>query len=78
MSGRLKGSDVSNVRQFEPRIQRQELEDRRSLLERRLEDGYRRIDEALADGQDVAEWERFWIRLLGEYEALCDDLAQAA
>jgi hypothetical protein len=69
---------VSNVRQFEPRIQRQELEDRRSLLERRLEDGYRRIDEALADGQDVAEWERFWIRLLGEYEALCDDLAQAA
>ncbi len=55
-----------------------ELEWRRESLARRLEDGYRRIDQAIAAGEDVAEWERFWIRLLREYEAICDTLQKAA
>ncbi|HEY8447040.1 MAG TPA: hypothetical protein VIL01_08010 [Thermomicrobiales bacterium] len=57
---------------------RDPLEARQQALERRLEDGYRRIEQALAAGEDVAEWEQFWIRLLREYEAICDDLRQAA
>lgn len=55
-----------------------DLEWRRESLARRLEDGYRRIDQAIAAGEDVAEWERFWIRLLREYEAICDTLQKAA
>ena len=53
------------------------IESRRQSLERRLEDGYQRIDQAALVGADVTEWESFWIRLLGEYEDICreDDLA---
>lgn len=51
---------------------------RRQSLERRLDDGYGRIDQALRDGADIAAWEDFWIRLLREYESLCDDLRPAA
>ena len=49
----------------------QSQESRRRLLERRLEDGYHRIDQAALDGGDVGEWESFWIKLLGEYEDVC-------
>jgi hypothetical protein len=49
---------------------RDEIADRRAMLERRLDDGYQRIDAALKDGQDVARWEDFWVGLLREYEAL--------
>lgn len=45
---------------------------------RRLDDGYTRIDEGMAAGEDVDAWEEFWIRLLHEYEEICDDLAEAA
>lgn len=69
---------MGNVTPFEPKSSGDEREDRRNLLERRLEDGYRRIDEAVAAGEDVAEWERFWIKLLREYESICDDLGRAA
>ncbi len=48
------------------------------MLEQRLEDGYRRIEQALAEGADVRAWEQFWLQLLAEYEAVCSDLAQAA
>ncbi len=48
------------------------------VLERRLDDGYRRIDEAAFAGADVSEWETFWIRLLGEYEDVCRELDIAA
>ena len=51
---------------------------RRDSLEHRLEDGYRRIDEASLAGTDVMEWETFWIRLLHEYEDVCRDLDAAA
>ncbi len=51
---------------------------RREALSLRLEDGLRRIDEAELAGRDIAAWERFWFELLHEYEAVCDDLLEAA
>lgn len=51
---------------------------RRMMLERRLQEGYARIDQALRHGDDVERWESFWITLLREYEALCDGYAEAA
>ena len=55
-----------------------ELDTRRETLERRLEDGFLRIDEAAISGADVSEWESFWIRLLREYEDVCRELDAAA
>lgn len=52
--------------------------DRRHSLERRLEDGYQRIDEAVLAGADVTEWESFWLRLLREYEDVCREFDAAA
>jgi hypothetical protein len=54
-----------------------ELDARRASLEMRLEDGFRRIDEAVLAGDDVSGWETFWISLLREYEDVCrgQDLA---
>lgn len=57
---------------------RAEIAARRQTLEGRLDDGYRRIDEALQHGADVGTWEGFWIGLLHEYEAVCDELRPAA
>jgi hypothetical protein len=54
------------------------LDRRRQSLAGRLEDGYHRIDQAIATGSDVAAWETFWIDLLQEYEAVCDELREAA
>ncbi|MBX3069670.1 MAG: hypothetical protein KF883_04100 [Thermomicrobiales bacterium] len=53
------------------------LEEQRVTLERRLHEGYVRIEEALVAGQDVAGWERFWIELLHQYEAVCAQLEAA-
>jgi len=47
-------------------------------LERRLDDGYRRIEEARVRGVDVQAWEEFWLQLLSEYEDVCDGLRLAA
>jgi hypothetical protein len=47
-------------------------------LERRLDDGYRLIEDRLAAGANVTELESFWIELLLHYEALCDELPMAA
>jgi hypothetical protein len=47
-------------------------------LTQRLEDGYRRIDEAQRNGADTSVWEEFWLKLLHEYEMLCDELDHAA
>jgi hypothetical protein len=58
-------------------LHRDRVEDRRRTLERRLDDGFQRIDQALHDGTDVAAWEDFWIQLLREYEFLCDELLAA-
>lgn len=43
-------------------------------IEARLEEGYRMIDAALAEGQDVARWERHWLKLLNDYERIYDAL----
>jgi hypothetical protein len=47
-------------------------------LERRLDDGYARIEQAKLAGVDTAAWEEFWVKLLLEYQAICDELAEAA
>ena len=57
---------------------RDHIRTRHQVLERRLEDGYQRIDELLRAGGDATAWEDFWIQLLTEYEAICDDLRAAA
>lgn len=50
------------------------LRNEMSTLERRLTDGYELIDTRKAQGDDVTELEDFWISLLHEYEATCDEL----
>ncbi len=49
---------------------------KRNELVTRLESGSRQIEEMRASGQNVDEWERFWIRLLGQYEQVCDRLKE--
>ena len=49
-----------------------------TALERRLDEGYARIEEAIARGEDIAAWESFWIDLLHQYEAEWDALPDAA
>jgi len=51
---------------------------RQKSLESRLEDGYARIEQAQARGEDVTAWEEFWIDLLREYEASALELPDAA
>jgi hypothetical protein len=47
-------------------------------LERRLHDGYLRIEQAKGRGEDVVAWEEFWIELLHQYEEAYDALPEAA
>jgi hypothetical protein len=47
-------------------------------LERRLDDGYARIERARSLGQDISAWEDFWIDLLHQYELACSELPEAA
>lgn len=47
-------------------------------LESRLEDGYLRIEQARARGEDVMSWEEFWIGLLKQYELAAMPLPEAA
>ncbi len=44
-------------------------------IEARLEDGYRKIDEARLRGTDTSRWEELWIQLLDNYEHIYDQLA---
>ena len=53
------------------------LDQQRATLESRLSEGYLRIEEALEAGQDVSNWERFWIELLHQYEDVCAQLRAA-
>lgn len=43
-----------------------------AVLERRLTEGWDRIEEAIARGDDVETWTDFWCSLLREYERECD------
>jgi hypothetical protein len=52
-------------------------QERIETLERRLQDGFARIGEAMNNGIEVTNWERHWIELLREYERLSDELAAA-
>lgn len=50
---------------------------RRRELEERLETGFQLIDHRRDAGQDVERWEQRWLRLLREYERLCEEIAAA-
>ncbi|MCO5175555.1 MAG: hypothetical protein M9890_01070 [Thermomicrobiales bacterium] len=50
------------------------LREELQMIETRLEEGYRMIDEALVSGKDVSHWERHWLKLLSDYERLYDAL----
>ena len=50
------------------------LSDRRDSLFARLEEGYGRIERGLDEGRDITTWEDLWLRLLDEYEAVCEQL----
>jgi DNA-binding transcriptional regulator GbsR (MarR family) len=54
----------------------EDLKQRRSALQLRLEDGYQRIEQALKDGKDVTRWEDFWVQLLDEYVRICDTIRE--
>ncbi len=60
------------------RVARTDIEGQLVMLERRLDDGYRRIEQAHASGQETSAWDSFWIELLHQYESFADDLALAA
>lgn len=53
-----------------------ELAQKRDALDKRLEDGFRKIEDAEASGKNVYAWENFWLQLLREYESVCDDLTK--
>ena len=74
----MRGYEVTNQDAMLLSDRRDQIRGRRRTLERRLDDGYQRIEEALRDGADVGAWEDFWIQLLREYEAVCEDLSVAA
>jgi hypothetical protein len=48
---------------------------RNSLVDR-LETGSRQIEQMRRAGESVEQWERFWLRLLRQYEEVCDKLAR--
>ena len=52
-----------------------ELHRELEVLEQRLDDGERRIEEATFIGADTESWEEFWIELLRSYEAVYRRLA---
>ena len=47
--------------------------ERISTLEKRLNDGWDIIEKRKAMAVDVSKLEDFWIELLHEYEAACDE-----
>ena len=51
------------------------LQRQQAGLERRLVDGWRKIDVAIAEGRDVQAWEDHWLRLLADYEAVSERIA---
>ncbi|MDP9352155.1 MAG: hypothetical protein M3P51_11510 [Chloroflexota bacterium] len=48
----------------------------RNSLVARLETGSRQIEQMRASGESTEQWERFWVRLLHQYEQVCDKLVQ--
>jgi hypothetical protein len=52
-------------------------QERIETLEKRLNDGFTRIGEAMQQGLTVDNWHTYWQELLAEYVALNDALAAA-
>jgi hypothetical protein len=52
-------------------------QERIETLERRLQDGFTRIGEAMQQGLTVDNWHTHWETLLAEYVVLNDELAAA-
>jgi hypothetical protein len=50
------------------------LEERRDMLAARLETGFQKIEQAERIGTDTTRWEHAWMRLLNEYEQICDQI----
>lgn len=50
------------------------LEVRRDTLATRLEAGFNKIEEAAEQGKNVERWEDAWLKLLGEYEDVCNQI----
>ncbi len=48
----------------------------RNTLVDRLETGSRQIEQMRQAGENVEQWEQFWLRLLHQYEQACDKLAR--
>lgn len=48
---------------------------KRNSLVSRLENGSHQIEQLRQVGEDVTQWEAFWVRLLRQYEQVCDELA---
>ncbi len=69
--------EAETTRQEKERLELiQLLEMKRNELIERLDKGAARIEEARAQGQDVSNWEDYWIQLLRNYEKVCDQLAE--
>ena len=57
------------------RLQRiSRLQEKRDSFVDRLDTGAAKIEESRAQGKDVTLWEDFWIDLLRQYEAVCQQL----
>lgn len=56
-------------------VEREQLMAELVRIESRLEDGYRKINEAAEAGRESTRWEDLWLQLLEEYERIYDLLA---
>ena len=74
---RLRESGPATIHRIDAPSRRSTGEDLDTLV-RRLDDGYARIESARVLGQDVTEWEEFWIDLLHQYEHAIDEFPEAA
>lgn len=53
-------------------VEREQLVAALVRIEGRLEDGYRKINQATDSGQEAPRWEDRWLELLDEYERIYD------
>lgn len=53
-------------------VEREQLVAELVKIENRLEDGYRKINEATDSGREARRWETRWLELLDEYERIYD------
>lgn len=59
---------------FDALTRKTELENKRDEMAKRLDLGFDKIETSRAEGKDVSAWELFWVKLLGQYERVCDEL----